>query len=227
MNHHVNIWIAPFPLPLKTMGDTYSFHPGYVRKQLRLASQELRRYALSAAVAHTVSPELWRFVYGYAGKPQVDRTQGLPAIHFSCSYRRDLVCVATSTTCNLGVDVEQYRGLSPELFLSPQEQAWLQEREDPSALIRFWTLKEAYAKMTGRGVQLDFCRIAFSLEPLKITVSPCESYPVSSLYLEHQSLSMRWPYCLSLVAQCPSSDTLTCTTHKLNEGWNVSITNDV
>ena len=73
--------------------------------------------------------------------------------HFSVSHTKSHVFCALSRH-NVGIDAEEMdRQIDPKLaqrILSPSEAA----RFDGSRemLLRFWVLKEAYAKLTGRGL---------------------------------------------------------------------------
>jgi 4'-phosphopantetheinyl transferase len=230
MKHHVDIWLAPIPMPptLALPAQWAVSRHTLAHRQQRLAADVLRRRALSHTVSHVVAPEQWRFVLGYAGKPSVVVSNDLPRVFFSCAHVEDAVCVATSRTCTLGVDLErmdQQVNLCPEVFLSPMERAqWTtagNARHDVS-FIRLWTLKEAYAKMTGHGFNLDPCNIGFTLDPLQMTDSPWGAFHAESVCLGHLDLTYRQrPYCLSLVAQCEPSDTVTCAHHVLDEQWNL------
>ncbi len=86
--------------------------------------------------------------------------------HFSISHTNNHVFCALSRE-NIGLDAEETtRSVSPNLakkVLSDREFARYGALADPDgALLRLWVLKEAYAKLTGRGLgdylfQTDFC----------------------------------------------------------------------
>ena len=75
---------------------------------------------------------------------------------FSLSHAKTM---AVAAICDrpVGVDVETIRPRSPRLYarvLSQEEQAALHMEEDQTlTFLRFWTLKEAYLKWTGTGLQ--------------------------------------------------------------------------
>ena len=76
--------------------------------------------------------------------------------HFSISHTKDHVFCALSDE-PVGIDAEESTR-RPDLrlarrYLSEAEQARLAAAPDPAeALLRLWVLKEAYAKLTGRGL---------------------------------------------------------------------------
>lgn len=116
------------------------------------------------------------------GKPYFD---GDPR-HFSISHtRRHVFCCLSDA--NVGVDAEEAdREISPALarrYLSPAEYArWEAAPDRRIALLRLWILKEAYAKLTGKGIgnylqttdfdpqdpritEIDGCLVAVLTEP--------------------------------------------------------------
>jgi phosphopantetheinyl transferase len=225
MTHEINIWMAPVPVPSTHTLTESNVACGAIkgRDQQRLASTLLRRQALSQTVACTVTPEAWRFVTGLTGKPMVDVQQGLPEVFFSCAHAEDVVVVATSRSCRLGLDLEradQQLQLDVTLFLSPKEQQWLDEScilERNESMLRLWTLKEAYAKLTGQGLSMDVSTIGFSLEPLGMVegIGPSET-----IHLAHQCVTQyRRPYYLSLASQCHPFDSIRCTYYLLDKQW--------
>lgn len=103
--------------------------------------------------------------------PQMAKTpQGKPyfphfPLHFSISHSKNHVFCCVSH-CNVGIDAEEVsRQVSPALakkILSGTEAPRYAAASDKNAaLLRLWVLKEAYAKLTGRGLgdylyQTDF-----------------------------------------------------------------------
>ena len=106
--------------------------------------------------------------------------------HFSISHTKKRVFCALSER-NVGIDAEEAdREISPALarrYLSPVEYArWEAAPDRRIALLRLWILKEAYAKLTGKGIgnylqttdfdpqdpritEIDGCLVAVLTEP--------------------------------------------------------------
>ena len=78
--------------------------------------------------------------------------------HFSISHTRSRVFCVLSRK-NVGMDAEELtREVKPSLaakILSPEEKLRYEAAPDkPRALLAFWVLKEAEAKLTGKGLRL-------------------------------------------------------------------------
>ena len=123
------------------------------------------RVALSDAVDGAIAPCEWEFVKGANGKKQVAAHQ--PQIHFSVSHNDEAAVVAISRYHALGIDIEA-NGTEAnedviEMFFSAAEAASLDKNAQrrSAQFTRFWTLKEAYTKMTGEGLSADFATIEF------------------------------------------------------------------
>ena len=92
--------------------------------------------------------------------------------HFSISHSKGHVFCALSRK-NIGIDAEELdRNVSPKLaekILSPMEQQQYEHAEDKRlALLRFWVLKEAQAKMTGEGIKFHPVHTEFSLSDPRV-----------------------------------------------------------
>ena len=92
--------------------------------------------------------------------------------HFSISHSKNHVFCALSQK-NIGIDAEERdRNISTKLadkILSPMERQQYENAEDKRlALLRFWVLKEAQAKMTGEGIRLHPVHTEFSLSDPRV-----------------------------------------------------------
>lgn len=95
------------------------------------------------------------FEYAEGGKPLL---AGCPHIHFNFSHcRAGAACVVGGRP--VGVDAETVRSYNEDLVrhvLNDTEYASVQASSDPAAAFtRLWTMKEAYAKLTGEGLRSD------------------------------------------------------------------------
>lgn len=132
------------------------------RRRQFCASRIVLRHALS-----TISPAppgAWRFETSTLGRPDLAGDQQGVVGGFSLSHNDDAVAVAISPTGRIGVDLERRSRIDDmrevsRLFLSASEAARLAAiapSAQHDALIRSWTVKEAYSKAVGRGLHLDF-----------------------------------------------------------------------
>ena len=144
------------------------------RNHLRATRIALRR-ALSHAVGDTVKPEAWRFDNTSYGKPRV--AAGLPQVHFCISHIETMSVIAVSRDVPVGIDIETIgHACSAKVvdgFCSARERRALAKLSGPErarAFARLWTLKEAYAKLTGTGLAADFRFLEFGSGPELSTI---------------------------------------------------------
>ena len=123
-----------------------------------IAGRGQMRHILASYV-HTLPGKL-HFVYNRSGKPFLDRDRHSPAPHFNLSHSHDLACLAVSSACQPGIDIEQIRPIEPELsryFFSHREHSALNRLQGDKrlqAFYRLWTLKEAFVKAHGAGLSI-------------------------------------------------------------------------
>lgn len=123
----------------------------------------------TAAAALRTAPAGLDLAYKLGGRPFI---RGLDQIDVSLSHTDDLIAVGVGRTGRIGVDVEPAdRRMSYELLrghmCTPAEHAELErmsQDRQASELLRLWTLKEAYTKALGQGLQLGFTEFGFGLE---------------------------------------------------------------
>ena len=134
---------------------------------------------LNGRDGHTVGREL---LAGLCGRnmPEIATTDnGKPffadkKLHFSISHTKDhaFCCLSNS---NIGLDAEEMgRSVSPALadkILSPAEKARFAAATDPdAALLRLWVLKEAFAKLTGKGLGNYLYRTDFDPDDKRVLI---------------------------------------------------------
>lgn len=139
------------------------------------------RLALSHA-APEVEPTDWSFSTGRYGRPFVAAPATSAALHFSLSHADGCVACVVSKHETVGVDVEtvsrRVAPLSTALrFFAPEEVETLRGLPEPVAIERFfdyWTLKEAYLKARGFGLNLplDAFAMQVSREAIEISFKP-------------------------------------------------------
>lgn len=143
-----------------------------------LATRALVRIALSRY--RPISPEAWRFELNAYGKPAAKPDCGL---QFNLSNCPGLVVCLIAPGTEVGVDVEPCERaewiakLAPEVF-SASELAQLEalpDEEKPNRALSLWTLKEAYIKARGMGLQLPLAKFSFlfgGTEGIRLELDP-------------------------------------------------------
>jgi 4'-phosphopantetheinyl transferase len=141
----------------------------------------LLRLALSH-VAPNVEPADWSFAAGRYGRPFVAAPATSTALHFSLTHADGCVACVVSGHESVGIDVEtvsrRVAPLSTALrFFAPEEVETLRGLPERAAIERFfdyWTLKEAYLKAKGFGLNLppDAFAMQVSREAIEISFKP-------------------------------------------------------
>jgi 4'-phosphopantetheinyl transferase len=137
------------------------------RRAAAIGSREVRgRFVHARAVLRCVlggalgiPPDRVRFQYGDRGKPSL-HGHGARSIRFNSSHSDELVLIALSRERAVGVDVERVRpiDMAPALagrFLPSSSRTHLSSLHDrgrDEAFLRLWTVREALAKASGRGL---------------------------------------------------------------------------
>lgn len=128
------------------------------------ASRVLLKYAAGAVLRG--DPDGMELAYGPTGRPYL---RGCDQIDISLSHTDELLLVGLTTRGLIGVDAERTdremygTGLGRHVC-TPYELvtlAGLPEAERNASLVRLWTLKEAYSKAIGQGMQFRFTEFGF------------------------------------------------------------------
>lgn len=113
-------------------------------------------------------PEAIEFTYGIYGKPFVKQQALRCSISFNITHSSDLMLVALSNSCQVGIDLEKEHNPTTKewiirQYFSQKDNYFfrnLPEEKRLSAFLQLWTLKEAHAKAIGSGFaaapELDF-----------------------------------------------------------------------
>lgn len=118
----------------------------------------------------------WRFICDERGKPEIDPALESP-LRCNLSHTRGMVAAAVSYRHAVGVDVERFdratrfRDLARRYF-TPDEMALVQSHAADGgreAFFRLWTLKEAFIKATGEGLERSLQSFSFALDPIVVT----------------------------------------------------------
>jgi len=156
-------YYMPFLSPdEKKRADGFKFKK---HKSSNIFSRGLLRERLSEYIG--IKPEEIKFTYGKAGKPEIENSAD---IKFNVSHSEDLVAIAFSSGCELGIDVEHMRNLNDldsmiDYNFSDYEQNSITECKDyerKRMFFRFWAHKEAYIKATGVGLTYNMAAVEFT-----------------------------------------------------------------
>ncbi|WP_329564301.1 4'-phosphopantetheinyl transferase family protein [Kitasatospora sp. NBC_01266] len=140
---------------------------GHPEARARFVASRLLLKTTAAAV-FDCPPHLLDVAYRLGGRPYL---RGCEHLDISLSHTERLMLVGLSRRGVIGVDAEaaarRMYGTGVELYAcTEQERAALEalpvERRN-DALVRLWTLKEAYSKAIGAGLRLRFTRFGFPL----------------------------------------------------------------
>lgn len=174
----VDAWQRLLSVDERVRADRFRFERH--RRQYVFAHAMLR-LALSQA-APNVAPSDWSFSAGDYGRPFVASPKTSTALHFSLSHADGCVACVVSGHETVGVDVEtvsrRVAPLSTALrFFAPEEVETLRGLPEPAAIDRFfdyWTLKEAYLKARGFGLNLPLDAFAMQVsgEAIEISFKP-------------------------------------------------------
>jgi 4'-phosphopantetheinyl transferase len=175
-----------------------------------VAAHALLRLLLSEF--HGLPPLSWRFANNTFGRPEIASELALAhPPRFSISHTHGMaVCALTygnlTETVEIGVDAESLqRPLEPmplaERFLSNRETQWLRtlpEQQRRSEFIRLWTLKEAIAKATGLGLQIDLKTFHCNVDETSVTFDTPDWGYAEEWDLRHYSVARHYSVSLAL-----------------------------
>eukprot|EP00897_Mesotaenium_endlicherianum_P008606 jgi/Mesen1/7774/ME000408S06880 len=138
-------------------------------KQERLLTQTLVRTTLAGYCGGLLEPSGLSFVKNKYGKPQVDwQASGLTGaatrLQYNLSHTSSLIACGLTLDSPIGLDVEEvHRDTRRDVLavarrrFSPEEADWLEQVADLEErrlrFVQLWTLKEAYVKALGKGIQ--------------------------------------------------------------------------
>jgi phosphopantetheinyl transferase len=155
------------------------------RRDFAVAHGLLRR-ALSDR--GTALPEEWRFTTDRLGKPSLVADQsGSPPLAFNLAHTRGYVACAVARDASVGIDVERLGPVSwPSAIaarhFSTEENQMLARSAPGEVDVRFieiWSLKEAYLKALGAGLNAPLCTFGFSFEePDGLRTTGIDDHPV-------------------------------------------------
>ena len=140
------------------------------RQKSFLWGRVLLRKVLNRVAGNECKNRKWHLHTDSYGRPRLQHDEGnCQDISFSISHTHGLVCVAASSQFHVGLDVELIpkENIDIDAALAPEEQDYLktfQGRAKTKKTIIIWTVKEAYSKLLGKGLSMDFQTLVVDLE---------------------------------------------------------------
>lgn len=234
---HVTLcWIATGTLSSKVIGELQGLlsAPERDRAARFVFDRDRSEFVAVHALARSLlgqstgqAPSALRMRHGRFGKPELVAERDAPPPAFNLSHSRGLAVVAFGQDVALGVDVENVTRPAPleiaERFFAPDERAALRDCQPchrQSVFYSLWTLKEAYMKATGLGMNMSPERIGFSLEPIEPLFDP--GFEGRSFW---QFMSLRTgPDHITALALGRAEDRpLTVSVREIGAGWFLSL----
>ncbi len=136
------------------------------RERVFVSLRELLAHYLS------VSAKSITFKYGKHGKPYLSEMGDKKSFYFNISHSKNIALMAFSQQFELGVDIEYQRdsidveGLSRRFFARSEHNilmAMSEGAERIQGFYRYWALKEAVIKATGKGLSCPLREVKVSL----------------------------------------------------------------
>ncbi|MET9960284.1 4'-phosphopantetheinyl transferase superfamily protein [Streptomyces sp. NPDC006326] len=167
----------------------------------RYAASRLLLKCAAGAVLRS-DPAQLELTYGPTGRPYL---RGYDQIDISLSHTGDLLLVGLTTRGLIGVDAERtdrpmYRDGLGRHVCTPYELitlAALDERERNPSLVRLWTLKEAYSKAIGQGMNFRFTEFGFGPDGRPVQVQRPDGTPGAGDEWSFRTFVIDDEYCVS------------------------------
>jgi 4'-phosphopantetheinyl transferase len=179
---HVHVWLLPehteLSATVQTCIESWLSDQERQRWQRFVFPQDRLRFLQARALVRNVlarylalTPAQLEFTRNAHGKPQLQLPAAtlLPLVQFNLSHTQGLLVLAVTVDAAIGVDVESVTRkvdmlTLAERFFSASEFTMLQQcaaSELRERFFRLWTLKEAYVKACGLGLQMGLDTFAF------------------------------------------------------------------
>jgi 4'-phosphopantetheinyl transferase len=155
------------------------FH-SHADRQRYLASHSMVRILLSKY--QDVAPAEWSFTYCEKGRPEIANT-GVPPLRFNLTHTRGLAACIVTSEDDCGIDAEWLNprhnpaGVAARYF-SAEENVHLNALKGEPWLEYFyscWTLREAYVKARGIGLNFPLHKLSFIIaapDSIRIRLHP-------------------------------------------------------
>lgn len=116
-----------------------------------------------------------------------------PKLSFNMSHSGNILAIAFSVECQLGIDVECYKardtweGLVKKCFAPEESDYWysLKKADRSHAFYQFWVRKEAFVKAVGKGITLGLNQCVVSPDNLSTFLRVPESAGLAEQWRIH------------------------------------------
>lgn len=175
----IDVWLADATTAARSDGYLNLLDDGERMRFDRFRTPEMRaQYVVGHALLRTtlarytgVPERDWHFQSGAFGRPGILAPHHWRHLQFNLSHTDGLAACAVGIGCRIGVDVENVSrpidldGLSSHALAAPEVASLDNATHDVRRLLffRYWTLKEAYLKATGRGLSIPLKALWFDL----------------------------------------------------------------
>ncbi|HEX3272216.1 MAG TPA: 4'-phosphopantetheinyl transferase superfamily protein [Ktedonobacterales bacterium] len=184
--NEIHVWAAPLEQPALSAAPMLRALSSDERSHAErfYFPQDRRRYVIAHGFLRAVLARYLRvdpvdvlMRYLPSGKPELAPEWSGERLHFNLSHSHELALCAVGRGRSLGVDVEWIRaglaveGIAERLF-APREAAALRilpRSYQTEAFFTCWTLKEAYVKARGAGLQTPLNQFEVALTPGQLT----------------------------------------------------------
>jgi 4'-phosphopantetheinyl transferase len=153
------------------------------------AAHALARVMLSEVTG--LPTATWRYITGPFGKPAIAPGCGDSGLRFNISHTRGLAACAVTREDELGLDVEASDRptdleTASRYFAADEVHTILDAEPEKRGCLffRFWTLKEAFIKATGEGLNRPLDSFAFSLDPIRVAFHTRGNDPTDWQFVE-------------------------------------------
>jgi len=141
--------------------------------------EDAHRYLITRALVRTVlsryaalEPVQWIFEKNAYGKPSIANPQAMAeGLHFNVSHTQGLIALVVSRGAAVGVDLEHRTARADLMELAQATMTrweWdalhpLPAKDRETRFYQHWTLKEAYIKARGRGLDIPLTQVGFEI----------------------------------------------------------------
>lgn len=187
---------------------TQQFHSNFMQQRY-ICYHVALRYIIGSYLK--CPPKQVPFIYNKHNKPYLIPEKNPLRLEFNISHSKDLALCAISTKARVGVDIEGLRNITngdnvakqiltkteqDHYFSSPQTQR-------SKLFFKYWTLKEAFVKAIGEGLNFDLDQVEFILTPNASPNIQIIPYPEESQMWTTQSFSPCTEYIAAIATKQP------------------------